>query len=97
MIYNVQLLVIECKTKPLDSETIYKLDSVTRPLGGELVSKMLVTSIPIPDHDPNQRKTYQDINHRAKDRGIRVVSREGLSNIREAITQQVRHPVFPRI
>jgi hypothetical protein len=100
MIYNAQLLIAECKTgeDAFYSRTLYKLDSVTAPLGGRFVSKMLVTSQPVPDeNDRNKRKTYEDFKSRADDRGIAIVTQEHLKNIGVHLEQQAKSPKHARI
>lgn len=99
MIYKAQLLAVECKTgnDSFKPDTLYKLDSVTSLLGGRFVSKILVTSQPIPNHDRNQQKSYEDFKDKAEERGIVLVAREKLSNIREIIIEQAKTPKHARI
>src|SRR5260370_12972993 len=100
MIYHAQLLVAECKTgdDAFKSSTLYKLDSVTSLLGGRFVSKMLVTSLPIPDEkDRNKHSEYEDFRDRAHERSIVVVTTQQLAELGIIIEKQAKHPKHARI
>ncbi|HLH60325.1 MAG TPA: DUF1887 family CARF protein [Ktedonobacteraceae bacterium] len=85
MIYKAQLLVVECKTgnDAYTSVTIYKLDSVTGPLGGRFVSRFLVTSRYLKEAD-------ELFKERARDRGITLIGRERLQEVGKIIAERAK-------
>lgn len=85
LIYKAQLFIVECKTgkdEGFKSEILYKIDSVANPLGNWSVGKVLVMSLSIPDEsDKIAYKKYEEFKHKARDKGITLVTREELSNV----------------
>lgn len=95
LMYEAQFLAVECKTgkDTFTAETLYKFDSITNALGGDFVSKLLVTSLSVPTEG---RSSYDHFIDRAEDRGIVVATREDLVNVKNIIEQQARNPKKPR-
>ena len=94
MIYKAQLIIAECKTGTddlLKSDNIYKLDAVAGILGGKFVSKIFITSSPIPEETDRERlRQHKKFREKAEDHSIEVITREGLPNIREILEKQTR-------
>jgi hypothetical protein len=106
LIYNAQLLIVECKTGDefFKTETIYKLNSIARSLGDRFVTKLLVTSIrdftkvPVLDKKTEGvRDKLIDVKTRARNDHIIPVMREDLMNIREILKKQAVNPDYPRL
>jgi hypothetical protein len=100
LLYNAQLIVIECKARQASFEPSYlsALASAVHPLGENAVSKIFVTSQPVPSGtDKNINEKYDRFKEKAQDKRIRVVSREELPNIGQIISQQIKRPTYARI
>lgn len=94
MIYKAQLIIAECKTGTddlLDSDNIYKLDAVAGILGGKFVSKIFITSSPVPDETNRERlRQYEKFREKAEDHGVEVVTRESLPYIGAILEKQTK-------
>ncbi len=96
MTYKAQLLIAECKTgeeEAFDSKTLYKLDSVANLLGGRFVSKLLITSLPL----PTKADKLQEFIEQAESRRVVVVTAEDLPQIREILKREALTPTYARI
>lgn len=84
MIYKSRLIIVECKTGgEKDVDVIHKLQSVVSPLGGNFVSKILITS---------QLLLSQALRDKAKERGIVLVAREDFIRVGEIIRELAENP-----
>jgi hypothetical protein len=96
MTYKAQLLIVECKTGVKDSfdpDTLNKLDSVANLLGGRFVSKLLVTSLPLPSRD----KDREEFLAQAKSRRIVVVASGDLPGVGKILQEEALEPTYSRI
>lgn len=99
MLYNAQLLVVECKTgdDAFDVQTLYKLDSVANTLGGHFVGRLLVTSLPEPNgKDRNKQRQFEEFKDKADERGITLVTQETLHDISSSLETRAKYPKHQR-
>lgn len=97
LIYKAQLLIVECKTGERDALTAKTLDWITgvaTPLGGRFVSKILVTSLPMPDEND---RSFELFRAKAESRSVFLATREDLPDIGKVLEEQAKNPKYPRI
>ncbi len=106
LIYNAQLILIECKTGEKDfygSDTIYKIDSLATILGGKFVTKIVITSVPNPTFLPVQdhrvhglQDKFVDLTKRAKGSHVVIVTQEDLPQLGSILRKQAEDPDYSR-
>jgi hypothetical protein len=97
LIYKAQLLIVECKTGGRDAfnaETLDWITGVSTPLGGRFVSKILVSSLPLPYETD---RSFELFMAKAESRSVFLATREDLPNIGKVLEEQAKTPKYPRI
>ena len=107
--YKAQLIIAECKTgdDATDSKTLNELVSVSNPLGGKFVGKILISSLFSPQEtEPDQIqdgklrekiKGHREFLSKADHHNIVVIMAEDLPHIRERLKQEAETPKYPRM
>jgi hypothetical protein len=97
LIYKAQLLIVECKTGERDGLTAETLDWITgvaTPLGGRFVSKILVSSLPMPNEND---RSFELFKAKAESRSVYLATRVDLPNMGKVLEEQAKTPKYPRI
>jgi hypothetical protein len=97
LIYKAQLLIVECKTggrDALSAETLDWITGVATPLGGRFVSKILVSSLSMPNETD---RSFELFRAKAESRSVFLATREDLPNIGKVLEEQAKNPKYPRI
>ena len=97
LIYKAQLLIVECKTggrEGLSAETLDWITGVATPLGGRFVSKILVSSLPMPNETD---RSFELFKAKAESRSVFLATREDLPSIGKVLEEQAKNPKYPRI
>lgn len=90
MTYKAQLMIIECKTggEGKESRALEDITNIADSVGRDFVVKILATDQLIEDNS--------DFMTKAKRKGIYVVTGDKISQIRDTLEQQAKHPRYSR-